>query len=165
MSLPFSPTPKPKRKYRARKLKYYKKSGVYATPVGFTTGDGGAATRRSVLLAAEMFAVTARALGSSLCRSTRIPPATAVVPVGEQVANVETDGESAPNAAPFEFGENHPVYGRPTVSRDKWTWRKQPKRPYLDITALDPITNTIAGDIYADAETALLAEEYDLEIE
>jgi hypothetical protein len=158
-AMAFVPSPPPSRKRRARRIRYYKKSGVYATPAGYSASGGTGETRRSVLLAAEVFAATARALGASLCKSRRIPAATAVLPVGEQSANVETDGGAAPNAAPFEFGERHPLWGRWVTGKGK-----QPKRPYLDRTAKDGTTINSAGDIYADAETALLAEEYDLEI-
>ena len=103
-------------------------------------------------LAAEIFAATARAKAAKF--STRIPAATSAVPLGEQEAMVWTDGHAAPNAAPFEFGERHPVFGNRKV------WRPQPRRAYMNRTALDAGANAAALEIYGQMETEMLAEEF-----
>lgn len=137
------------RKKRARS--YRKKSGVFATPAGFTPGGGGF-TRMSVMKAAEILAAQARSNASKF--STRIGPATQAIPYNEHQAQVVTDGVKAPNAAPFEFGERHPVYGNRKV------WRKQPTRAYMNRAARNPGALDAAANIYADTEAELLAKEF-----
>lgn len=142
---------------RRRKPKYNKKSGVFATSAGFEpSGPGG--TRVSVLAAAEIIAAAARAKASRF--SARIPKATGVVAFAEHQAMVVTDGHTAPNAAPFEFGERHPCNlpnlrgpdGRPTV------WRKQPMRAYMSNGARG--ASDAAAERYGIEEARLLAEEF-----
>lgn len=133
-----------------RKYSYRKKSGVYASPVSFSPGAGG--TRQSVMDAAEVFADVARANAARF--SIRIPAATAVVALNEQAAMVVTDGDAAPNAAPFEFGERHPLFG------NRSSWYQQPRRAYMSSAANNPVAVEAASDVYGDREAALLAAQY-----
>jgi hypothetical protein len=135
---------------KRRRPSYRKKSGVFATPGGVDIGGG--FTRASVMAAAELFAAKARANASNF--STRIPPATTAEPYGEQEAQIVTDGTAAPNAAPFEFGERHPLFG------DRAHWYKQQTRAYMNRAARDPGTIGAAADIYGTAEAELLSKEY-----
>jgi hypothetical protein len=137
------------RKRRARS--YRKKSGVFATPAGFTPLGGGF-TRMSVLKAAAIFAAQARTNAAKF--SVRIPAATSVLPYNEHQAQVVTDGVAAPNAAPFEFGERHPLWG------NRKYWRPQPRRAYMDRAARNPGAFSAAAEIYAETETELLAKEF-----
>lgn len=136
--------------------KYRKKSGVFATPVTFKV-DQARNTRESVLQAAAVFMMKARANAAKF--STRIPPATTVQGYDEQKAMVVTDGAAAPNAAPFEFRERHPVFADKDLPRDEWTWRYQPRRSYMGNAATNKPTVSKAVDVYGDIETKLLAEE------
>lgn len=138
------------RKKRRRQPNYRKKSGVVATPSGFNISGGG--TRESVLAAAEIFAEKARQIAAKFSR--RIPAATYVDPYTEQQAQVVTDGVEAPNAAPFEFGERHPLFG------DRKHWYKQPTRAYMSRAAQDSSTIDKAADIYGSLEADLLADEF-----
>jgi hypothetical protein len=130
---------------------YRKKSGVFATPNGFSPMGGGF-TRRSVMMAAELFSAAAKANASKF--SKRIPAATSAVPYNEEQAMIVTDGVAAPNAAPFEFGERHPLWG------NRKYWKKQPTRAYMNRAARNPGVIEAAGEIYATAETELLAAEF-----
>lgn len=135
----------------ARRAKSYrKKSGVYASPVDFSPGGGG--TRQSVMEAAEIFAEVARRNAAPF--STRIPAATSAVPLDEQRAMVVTNGDAAPNAAPFEFAERHPLFG------DRQYWYTQPMRQYMSRAANNPVAIEAASDVYGDMEAQLLAAEY-----
>lgn len=88
--------------------------------------------------AAEIIAREARSISSTF--SKRIPLATRVVTDHDGKVSVFTSGTDAPNAAPFELPERHPLFG------DKEHWYEQPHRPYMEE----------AGDRKADAA----AEEY-----
>lgn len=149
---PIVPTPAPKKK-KIRKIKYVKKSGVYATPVGLTVSSSGQ-TRKSVIQAAQVFGDQARKSAARF--STRIPAATRVEGAAEQEAAVVVDGNAAPNAAPFEFGERHPLWGR----RGPGDWRKQPTRAFLSNAAKNPGAINRAVEAYGAAEALMLAEEY-----
>jgi hypothetical protein len=53
---------------------------------------------------------------------------------------VQTNGKKAPNAAPFEFGERHPLFGMTGKPGGrgplgKGYWFKQPTRPYMETAA------------------------------
>jgi hypothetical protein len=135
-----------------RRRSYRKKSGVYATPGSWSPSVAGG-TRESVLMAAEIFATKARSIAAKF--STRIPAATHVEPLNEQTATVVTDGKAAPNAAPFEFGERHPLWGRWVTGKGK-----QPTRAYMNRTANDSATLDEAADVYANVETILLSAEH-----
>jgi hypothetical protein len=139
------------RKRRRRSYSYRKKSGVYATP-GSWFASGAGSTRESVLAAAEIFAAKARANAAKF--SKRIPAATAVVPWKDDTATVTTDGDAAPNAAPFEFGERHPLYG------NRKFWFPQPRRSYMSNAANSASTVNAAAEVYAAKEVELLAAEY-----
>ncbi len=134
---------------KARRRSYRKKSGVFATPGGFTISAFGG-TRESVLEAAAVLMRQAK-LNASFSR--RIPAATMVAGFSENEAMVVTDGTAAPNAAPFEFGERHPVFGNRNV------WRKMKTKAYMNRAATGPAVDE-AADVYADLETILLAHEY-----
>lgn len=133
-----------------RSRSYRKKSGVFATPAGFATKTGGA--RESVIRAAEIYADQAKRNAARYSR--RIPAATHVEGSAEQVAYVVTDGNAAPNAAPFEFGERHPLFG------NRGHWYKQPTRAYMSNAANSKTTQAAAAEAYATAEVQLLAAEY-----
>jgi hypothetical protein len=135
---------------KAAQRRYSKKSGVFATPVGFSVRAG--STRPSVLKAAEVFLEQARRNAAKFSR--RIPAATYVSGYQDQQAMIVTDGDAAPNAAPFEFAERHPLWG------DRAHWYKQPRRPYMSRAASSKATVEKAADIYAAAEALLLAEEH-----
>lgn len=134
-----------------RSRSYRKKSGVYAVPSSFTpSGAGG--TRKSVLAAAELYAEQARKNAAKF--STRIPAATGVEPWAEEAAAVVTNGNAAPNAAPFEFGERHPLYG------NRKHWYKQPTRAFMNRAAMNPGVAEAAANVYGEMEIAMLAEEF-----
>lgn len=145
---PPASAPRKARKHRAPKA--YKKSGVFSTPVSLNVGTG--KTRRSVIQAAQVFGDQARKNAAKF--SVRIPAATGVDGLTEQTAQVVTDGTAAPNAAPFEFGLSHPMFG------DRKAWGKQPKRAYMDRAAKNGSALNRAADAYAEAEKLLLSEEY-----
>lgn len=143
--------PKKRKRQAGNGSKYRKKSGAYATPTGFAPSGSGD-VRESVLKAAEVFLVQARK--NAMRFSTRIAPATHVTGLGEHQAMLVTDGTAAPNAAPFEFGERHPLYG------NRRHWYKQRTRAYMSRAASNKTAISKAADIYAEAEKTLLAEEY-----
>lgn len=135
---------------KAARRSYRKKSGVFATPAGFSVG-GFAGTRQSVIEAAGVIARQAAANASKFSR--RIPAATFVDGVSESQAQVITDGTAAPNAAPFEYGERHPLFG------DREHWYKQATKPYMNQAATGDALDE-AADVYGDLETQLLAQEH-----
>jgi hypothetical protein len=134
-----------------------KKSGVFATPSGFASGSGGG-TRDSVLKAAAVFLAQAKKNASRITKTrgpaTRIVANTFVSGTGEQAAEVVTDGNAAPNAAPFEFGERHPLFG------NRRHWYPQPRRSYMSNAASSSKVKEKAAEAYAEAERDLLAKEY-----
>lgn len=139
------------RKKRRQPSYIKRRSGVTATPEGFSiTGSGG--TRESVMKAAEIFAARARVNAAKF--SARIPLATFVEGVDGDHAQVVTDGVLAPNAAPFEFGERHPLFG------NRQHWYKQPTRAYMSNAATNNATIDAAADAYGNSEAELLAKEY-----
>lgn len=99
--------------------------------------------RRRLMEAAKLARDEARRIASSF--STRIPPATRVVSDKQGVA-VVTSAAEAPNAPPFEYAKNHPLFG------DREHWYRQPFRPYMaearDAT-LDQVAEIVA-DTYND---------------
>lgn len=140
--------------------RYTKKSGVFATPVSFTSKPG--ETRASVIKAAEIFRDQAKKNASKFSR--RIPAATYVQGTDEQRALVVTDGVAAPNAAPFEFAERHPLnYPNQVKALNRhgraFNWVKQPRRSYMSNAANNGKTVDQAADIYAQTERDLLANE------
>ena len=81
--------------------------------------------------------------------SVRIPAATHVTVSNGTVA-VITDGEAAPNAAPFEAGELHPLWAHVGSWRyEHYKWGRQPYRPYMTMAALDKIQD--ACEAYAES--------------
>ncbi len=81
--------------------------------------------------AAEIIARKAKM--NSVKFSRRIPANTHVRVSLEGVA-VVTDGNRAPNAAPFETAERHPLWaavGSTRYEKKPEDWRKQPYRPYM----------------------------------
>jgi hypothetical protein len=139
----------PRKKRRRAAKSYRKKSGVFATPAGFSIPSAGG-TRASVLAAAAVMMAAAKANASKFSR--RIPPATTVEPYSENEAMIVTDGGAAPNAAPFEFGERHPLWGNRNY------WYKQPTRAYMNRAALSAAE--AAAEIYAAIEADALAKEH-----
>lgn len=134
-----------------RRKTYRKRSGVFGTR-GSDGPPSGSGTRESVMAAALIFLEAAKKNASRF--STRIAPATAVYPVDENRAVIHTDGAAAPNAAAFEFGQRHPVFGNPDV------WVKQPTRAYMQNAAKNKGALEKAGEEYGTRETELLAKEY-----
>lgn len=131
--------------------RYRKKSGVYAIPVGFAPKMSGG-TRDSVLRAAGIVLERVRLNAAKF--SKRIPAATNIESRAEQEAMIVTDGNEAPNGAPFEFGERHPLFG------DRELWYKQPRRSYMSNAARHAPTVAKAAEEYGKVETDLLADEY-----
>jgi hypothetical protein len=79
--------------------------------------------------AADIIRDEARRISSSFSR--RIPAATHTRQ-GPRYTEVVTDGNAAPNAAPFEFAENHPLFARKGTKRYRDSkWYKQPHRPFM----------------------------------
>jgi hypothetical protein len=144
-----TPTPPAPKRKRSHKAKAYKKSGVFATPASLNTSGK---TRDSVIQAAQVFGDQARKNAARF--SQRIPLATYVDGYTEEAAQVITDGVLAPNAAPFEFGLRHPLWG------NRNDWYKQPTRAYMNSAARNPGAISRAADAYAEAERNMLAEEY-----
>jgi hypothetical protein len=83
--------------------------------------------------------------------SRRIPAATHVGTNNGMVA-VITDGNVAPNAAPFEAGELHPLWAHVGSWRyEHWKWGKQPTRPYMIEAAtakIDEAAEAYAQSVY-----------------
>jgi len=81
--------------------------------------------------AANVFSKEAQKISSAF--STRIPLATHAVPSFDGVhASVITEGSIAPNAAPFEGGETHPLWAHIGSWRYvHFKWGTQPLRPYM----------------------------------
>lgn len=75
-----------------------------------------------LFLAGQEIAKAARGIAAGFSR--RIPVATGVYGDSYGVA-VVTDAVIAPNGAPFEFAERHPLFG------DRDYWYAQPRRPYM----------------------------------
>lgn len=92
--------------------------------------------------------VAADAKGRASAFSSRIP-GTVKVTGGTTMVYIVAGGEQAPNAYPFEYGKDHPVYA--TGDRSTWHWGKTPKRPFLQEAA--------------DATAELVAEEFALVID
>lgn len=89
---------------------------------------------RRVKNAAKIIRDEAARIASAFSR--RIGPATKVQG-GVSGVYIQTNGRLAPNAAPFEFGERHPLFGltgRPGGRGPKGSghWYRQPKRPYME---------------------------------
>lgn len=138
---------------RRRKPSYRKKSGVFGTPGGFSLPSGGE-TRESVLAAAEVVCEAVRAKAARF--STRIPAATDVHPYQENAAIISTDGQKAPNAAPFEFGERHPSNTPNNYGNNVWC--KGTRRAYMTNGA--KAGTAAAAEVYGEREIELLATEY-----
>lgn len=154
----------PQKRHRRRdsSRSYTKKSGVFATPRDLNPSGRGI-TRESVLKAAQVFADQARKNASRF--SKRIPAATFVDSAGDQRAEIVTDGTAAPNAAPFEFGERHPLnYPNQVATLNRYGrsrhWVKQRTRAYMSNAAKNPRAIQKAADVYASTETELLAQEH-----
>lgn len=96
--------------------------------------------------AAEIIATVAGGIASGF--STRIPEAIRVA--SGAVAYITVNPTEAPNARPFEDGSMHPVFAR--GARDTWTWRKQPKRPFLSkaVTKAGPAAATAFSAVFDD---------------
>jgi hypothetical protein len=92
----------------------------------------------------------------SATRSRRIPAATHVTSNAGMVA-VITDGVVAPNAAPFEAGELHPLWAKVGSWRyDHFKWGKQPFFPYMmeaASTELDNAAIAYSESVYEYAKT------------
>lgn len=80
--------------------------------------------------------------------SRRIPAATDVHggdSIGDFYIEIRTNGQMAPNAAPFEWAEHHPLFGSPhgrnagTRHRyyDHKDWYRQPYRPYMSEAVIE----------------------------
>lgn len=83
--------------------------------------------------AAELISKRAKEISAAFSR--RIPASTHVV-VASGVVQVRTEGATAPNAAPFEAAELHPLWARVGTPRyTDWKWGKQPYRPYMLMAA------------------------------
>lgn len=86
-----------------------------------------------LMAAAKVFCDLAKSISSR--RSRRIPIATKVSDQGGNEVDVVTNGDIAPNAAPFEYAEMHPLWA--SVGSTRYDrpddWRRQPLFPYMDM--------------------------------
>lgn len=80
------------------------------------------AERERIRRATEIIAKRMRENAAKFSR--RIPEATTVDQWSDTEATVVTDGNLAPNAAPFAYAEHHPLFG------DRKHMYRQPNRPY-----------------------------------
>jgi hypothetical protein len=100
--------------------------------------------------AAAIIARRAKVISSAF--SSRIPASTHVT-VSNGVVAVVTDGATAPNAAPFEGAELHPLWAHIGSYRyEHWHWGKQPYRPYMltaAVQSLDDAAQAYGGSAYA----------------
>lgn len=103
-----------------------------------------------LMQAAEKISTRAKIISGTFSR--RIPIATHVT-VNNGVVAVITDGSIAPNAAPFEGGELHPLWARVGSWRYlHFKWGQQPLRPYMMEAAASELDNaavTYAKSVYA----------------
>lgn len=141
---------KPYVPYRRKRRTYRKKSGVRAV-VGQMKSSSGA-SRESLIKAAQVLCDQAKVNAAKF--SKKIPAATYVEGLESLECEVVTDGTMAPNAAPFEFGERHPLFG------DRSHWYKQPTRAYMDKAAKNAGALTRASDIFGTEETKLLGKQF-----
>jgi hypothetical protein len=100
--------------------------------------------------AADVISNRAKIIAGAFSR--RIPAATHVAVSNGMVA-VITDGTLAPNAAPFEAAELHPLWAHIGSWRYvHYKWGKQPPRPYMTEAAvqeLDKAAEAYGQSIYA----------------
>lgn len=100
-----------------------------------------------LIKAARIIAERARVISSAFSR--RIPAGTHVVVKTNGIVAVRTEGAIAPNAAPFEAAELHPLWARVGSVRYLYShWGKQPYRPYMLQAALQKLDD--AAEAYAD---------------
>jgi hypothetical protein len=106
--------------------------------------------RAALSKAAEIISTRAKEIAST--RSRRIPAATHVTEANG-IVQVKTEGSIAPNAAPFEAGELHPLWAR--VGSNKYNhgdWGRQPLFPYMMMAAeetLDQAAEAYGDSLYA----------------
>lgn len=117
---------------RVKKLRTYKRKRKHekttiSAALDFVSVPASSPKQECLAEAGEEIAKIARELAATF--SSRIPAATGVYLTSEDSAIVATNGSEAPNAAPFEYGERHPLFG------DREHWYKQPVRPYMDEAA------------------------------
>lgn len=112
----------------------------HAISVG-SLGAGGKPMREAAaILAADAKAISGR-------WSRRVPLSIRIsVSADGQSATITAGGSEAPQAATFELGLSHPVFGRPTMTRKEWTWVKQIARPFLATAAEHSATK--AADVW-----------------
>lgn len=108
-------------------------------------GAANAANMEFLMEGAEIVAAAARTNASKF--SQRIPAATKATPTGPSSVAVITDGSAAPNAAPFEFGKRHPLFG------DTNHWYKQPTRAYMNRAFKATVAEVV--DVYGKAADAM----------
>lgn len=93
--------------------------------------------------------ISAEAKRVSAMRSVRIPASTHVG-VNNGMVAVITDGATAPNAAPFEAAELHPLWAHVGSYRYvHFKWGRQPFFPYMMIAAENKIAE--AAEAYGDS--------------
>jgi hypothetical protein len=109
-----------------------------------------AADTAALVRAASIIARRAKEISSAFSR--RIPASTHVTVSNGMVA-VVTDGKTAPNAAPFEAAELHPLWARVGSYRyEHMPWGKQPLRAYMMTAAtqkLDDAAQAYGEAVYA----------------
>ncbi len=98
--------------------------------------------------AADIVAARARAISARWSRRIPLSVKVSVSPDGKS-ATITAGGSEAPQAATFELGLSHPVYGRPDRTRKEWTWVRQVARPFLAEAAESAATK--AADAFGDA--------------
>jgi hypothetical protein len=100
---------------------------------GISVGSLGAGGR-PLRDAADIIAADARMSAARWSRRVALSLKVSVSGDGKS-APITAGGAEAPQAATFELGLSHPVFGRPTMTRKEWTWVKQIARPYLAAAA------------------------------
>jgi hypothetical protein len=97
--------------------------------------------------AAEIVAADARGISGRWSRRVPLSVKISVSPDGKS-ATITAGGAAAPQAATFELGLSHPVFGRPDRLRGEWTWVKQIARPFLATAAEARATK--AAEVWGD---------------
>lgn len=138
------------------------RKGKYAHAAQVQRGSG---TRVSLAKAGDVVLKAAQAEAAKV--SATVAAATTLNQVDENTIMISVDPVAAPMARPFEFGLRHPLnypsqrVGANARSRGSNHWAAQKAKPFLDKAMEAAFTKAV--DVYADEETKLLADEYELD--
>ena len=100
---------------------------------GVTVGRLGAGGK-PMAEAAGIIAAGARARAGRWSRRVPLSIKVSVTADGKS-ATITAGGAEAPQAATFELGLSHPVFGRPDRTRREWTWVRQAERSFMAAAA------------------------------